>query len=629
VKVELQELDLRKEFPPPSLEEWKQAVVASLKGADFDKVMRTKTYEGITLKPIYTKEDVAGLGFTDALPGEAPHQRGNAPQGFASQGWKVAQAQTTQDLAALNREILDELSRGLSAVNLVLKHDDFPAGIELRSAEDLATALKGVDLKAAPLMVQMDMDDPDLFSWLEEFCAQTKQDLSQLDGCLGFDPTGEFARKGFLNLPLEDVWSWVGAEVARRVEKAPRLRCLSIDATVYASSGASAVQELAFALSTAIGYIQGLQASGLEIDKIAPLFQVKFSLGSNLFMEIAKIRAFRMLWSEMVKAFGGNDESRRIWIHGKTSTFNKSGYDLYVNMLRTSTEGFAGVVAGVDSLEIDRFDATLDVEATEFSKRLARNQQLILAEEAHLSRVADPAGGCYYIESLTADLASQAWKMMQELEAGGGMIRGLKAGTIHTMIDAVAQARIDAVHKRRDVFVGVNMYANPDDALPALAEASVDDSKAAVRLERGALPKRRAVEALEQFRSNMAAYGKKVFLITMGSLAEYKARADFATGFLQVGGFIVVEGTGYTDVQSAVEAARDYEAVCICSTDDKYPELVPALCAKLTDKIKILAGYPADQVEAHKQSGIDVFIHLRANLLDTLQDLAARMGVQK
>ncbi|HOD33801.1 MAG TPA: methylmalonyl-CoA mutase family protein, partial [Holophaga sp.] len=244
MKVELQELDLRKEFPPPSLEEWKQAVVASLKGADFDKVMRTKTYEGITLKPIYTKEDVAGLGFTDALPGEAPHQRGNAPQGFASQGWKVAQAQTTQDLAALNREILDELSRGLSAVNLVLKHDDFPAGIELRSAEDLATALKGVDLKAAPLMVQMDMDDPDLFSWLEEFCAQTKQDLSQLDGCLGFDPTGEFARKGFLNLPLEDVWSRVGAEVARRVEKAPRLRCLSIDATVYASSGASAVQEL-------------------------------------------------------------------------------------------------------------------------------------------------------------------------------------------------------------------------------------------------------------------------------------------------------------------------------------------------------------------------------------------------
>ncbi len=627
--MEFKELDLREEFPPPSLEAWKQAVVDSLKGADYDKVMLTKTYEGITLKPIYTKEDVRGLDFTDALPGEAPNQRGNGLEGFSNLGWKVAQAQTNPDLNALNREILDELSRGLSAVNLVLKHDDFPGGIVIRGAEDLATVLKGVDLKAAPLMTQLDMDDPDLFGWLEEFCRQTNQNLSELDGCLGYDPTGEFARKGFLNLPLEEVWNRVSAAVTHRVEKAPRLRCLSLDATVYAASGASSAQELALALSTAIGYIQGLQAGGWEIDKIAPLFQVKLSLGSNLFMEIAKIRAFRMLWSEMIKAFGGGEASRRIWIHGKTSTFNKSVYDLYVNLLRTGTEGFAGVIAGVDSLEIDRFDATLVDQASEFSRRLARNQQLILAEEAHLSKVADPAGGCYYIESLTSELAHQAWKIMQEIEAGGGMVRGLKAGTIHALIDAVAQARIDAVHKRRDVFVGVNMYANPDDPLPAFAPIPLDDSKAAVRLESGALPQRRAVEALEQFRARMSAAGKRVFLLTMGSLAEYKARADFATGFLQVGGFEVLTGTGYTDIPSAVEAARDYEAVCICSTDEKYPELVPALCAQLPGKIKLLAGQPADQVEAHKQSGIDIFIHLRANLLDTFQDLAARLGVIK
>lgn len=627
--MDLHELDLRKEFPPPSLEEWKQAVVDSLKGADFDKVMHTKTYEGITLKPIYTREDVAGLNFTDALPGEAPYQRGNASQYSGLPGWKVAQAKANPDLSALNREILDELSRGLSAVNLALKHDDFPGGIALRNATDLATALQGVDLKAAPLMAQLDMDDPDLFGWLEEFCRQTKQNLSELDGCLGFDPTGEFARKGFLNLPLEEVWIRVGAEVSRRAEKAPQLRCLSIDATVYSASGASSTQELAFALSTAIGYIQGLQSGGWEIDKIAPLFQVKLALGSNFFMEIAKIRAFRMLWSEMIKAFGGNEDSRCVWIHGKTSTFNKSAYDLYVNLLRTGTEGFSGVVAGVDSLEIDRFDAVLDAQATEFSQRIARNQQLILAEEVHLSKVADPAGGCYYVESLTAELANQAWKIMQELEAGGGMVRSLKAGTVHAMIDAMAKTRIDAVHKRRDVFVGVNMYANPDDAVPAFAPTPLDDSKAAVRLDRGALPQRRAVGAMEQFRARMAVAGKKVFLLTMGSLAEYKARADFAAGFLQVGGFQVATGTGYTEVSAAVAAARDYEAVCICGTDDSYPELVPALCAQLPDKIKLLAGYPADQVEAHKQSGIDVFIHLRANLLDTFEDLAARLGVKQ
>jgi len=622
-------LNLIKDFPLPTWEEWKQTVIDSLKGADYDKVMYTKTYEGITLKPIYLEADSKALPFIEALPGEAPYQRGNDPEHYINYGWKVAQAQTNPDLKALNKEILDELSRGLNMVNLLLAHDDYPEGIKIQSAGDLKSILKDVVLAAAPLMIQMDVDDPDIFVWLDEMLHGSGVDIRNLDGCLGYDPTGEFARKGHLNLPLETVWEIVCNAVIQRANLAPKMRCLSIDATVYEASGASSSQELAFALSTAIGYIQGLIMEGMDIDTVAPLFQVKLSIGSNFFMEIAKIRAFRMMWSEMIKAFGGSGKSQKIWIHGKTARFNKSTYDLYVNMLRTSTEGFAAVIGGVDSLEIDRFDAVLVKKASEFSKRIARNQQLILAEEAHFGKVVDAAGGCYYIESLTSELATLAWKIMQEIETAGGMIRSLKAGLIHDMIERVASARIDAVHKRRDVFVGVNMYANPDDTLTELTEIKIDQSKAAVSLERGALPKRRAVAALESFRSRILASKKSVFLLTMGTLAEYKARADFSSGFFQVGGFQVITGTGYTGIDAAIEAARGYDAICICSTDEKYPALVPALCEKLQGKTLILAGYPADMVESYKAQGIDIFIHIRANVLDTLKELAHSMGVNQ
>ncbi|NLW18095.1 MAG: methylmalonyl-CoA mutase [Candidatus Cloacimonetes bacterium] len=616
------QLDLHDEFPVPSWEEWKEKAVEALKGADYDKVMYTRTPEGITLKPIYRKEDLESLPFVNALPGDAPFQRGNSAEHDGS--WELAQAQSEADPAALNKQILAELQRGLTMVNLALAHDDNPRGVVFKTAEDFQTALNGVDLKAAPLMAQLDMDDPDLFAWLAR---QHKDEIRDLPGSLGYDPIAEYARKGFLNLSWEAAWDTLEKTVQSRIEEAPKLRAISLDGTVYESAGASSAQELGFVLASALEYLRRLTDKGMDVNRIAPLFQARLALGSNFFMEIAKIRAFRMLWNEALKAFGAEGDARKIWIHGKTGSFNKSRYDLYVNLLRTSTEGFSAVIGGVDSLEIDRFDAVVNPQAEEFAKRLARNQQLILGEEAHFSKVADPAGGCYYIENLTAQLAAQAWKLMQEIEAEGGMLKCLESGKIHEMIAGVAHARLDAVHKRRDVFVGVNMYADPNDEARPAVEDKIDDSKAAVRLSQGALPRLRAVGTLENFRARIQKAKPEVFLLTMGSLAEYKARADFSAGFLQVGGFETVTGTGYTDIDTAITAAKDYQAICICSTDDKYPELVPALCAKLKGKTLILAGYPQDMVESYKKDGIDLFIHLRANVLDTLKELAAKMEV--
>jgi methylmalonyl-CoA mutase len=624
-----EQLNLKKDFPPPKWEDWKQLVIDSLKGADYEKVMCKSTYEGITLKPIYRREDIKDLGFADSEPGQMPYVRGNDPQKLVEEGWYVAQAQTNSKLKELNRILKNELMRGLNMVNLRLKHDDFPQGIKIKSSKDLQNVLDGIDLKAAPLFIQMDIDDPDLFSFLDEYVTRQGTSLRDLKGCMGFDPTSEFARKGYMSLPLHDLWQKLSNFVIDRANRAPGLRSFIIDGTVYEAAGASSSQELAMVLSTAIGYIQGLLETGMDIDTIAKLFAVKLSLGSNFFMEIAKIRAFRLIWAEMIQAFGGSNESCKIWIHGKTAFSNKSTYDLYVNMLRTTTESFSGVIGGVDSLETDAFDLVAN-DDNPFARRIARNQQLILGEEAHFTKVADPAGGCYYIESLTAELAEISWKIMQEIEESGGMVRSLRSGKIHAMIEKTAKARIDAVHKRRDVFVGVNMYANPDDiATREIEHNTLDDSKAAVKLECGALPKLRIVSSLEDLRRRISAKAPKIMLLNIGKVSEYKARADFASGFFQVGGYSVLAEDAFADPEEAIAKANasGADAFCICSTDENYVSLVPAICSKLESKNIILAGYPKDKVEQYKADGIALFIHIRANVYDTLKDLAEKLEV--
>ncbi len=626
-------LNLKETFPPNDYNQWLQAVKDSLKGADFDKVMKTKTYEGITLKPIYTKADVADLPFTDNQPGTSPYLRGNDPQRFLQQGWLVAQNHDESDLNKLNAELLKELNLGLTAVNLTLKHEDNNRGVVFKNIDDLRTAFAGVDLLAAPLFMQLDVRDDGFLLLLEKYVDEIGVSLADLKAGIGFDPTGEFARLGYCDLPLEDFWQKLVDSVKWASEKAPGIRVLSLDGTVYEAAGASSMQELGFVLSNAIGLIQGLQYSGFTINQLAPLFQVKLSLGSNFFMEIAKIRAFRLLWAEMIKAFGGSESNQKIWIHGKTANFNKSIYDNYVNVLRTGTEGFAGVIGGVDSLEIGHFNQLTEIP-DEFSRRIARNQQIILKEEAHFGKVIDPAGGCYYIESLTSELATKAWGLMQDLESMGGMVRCLRAGKIHELIEPIAKARIEAVNKRKDVFVGINMYANPLEKEPVNgSESDVPESSKAVELDKGALPRHRAMEILENLRLSLAKSqaNKQVFLLNMGSIAEFKARADFASGFLQVGGFEVISNNGFASVSEAVQAAKasGAKAFCLCSTDDNYINLVPELRKELMGQILILAGYPTDLVESYKQQGINLFIHIRADVFNTLSQLALQMGVNQ
>lgn len=627
------ELDLLDEFPPPSYEQWRRLVEESLKGADFDKAMFTNTYEGIRLKPIYRKEDLESLTWLNSSPGQAPYVRGSDPQRFLADAWLVAQSYDEPDLKTLNKQLLADLNNGLTAITLQLKNDDHPRGVSLKTLEDMKAAFAGVDLSIAPLFAQLDIDDHGFLPLLEEYLRSQGKDLGNIKAGVGFDVSSELARKGYLSQGLEETWGLLLQSFKWAVEKAPGVRVLSLAGSVYENAGASSAQELGFLLSTAVGYIQGLQQSGYTIDQIAPRFQAQLSLGSNLFMEIAKVRAFRLLWSELIKAFGGNEESQKIWIHGRTASFNKSRLDIYVNLLRSTTEGFAGVIGGVDSLQIEPFNNLL-LKDDDTARRLARNQQLILKEEAHLDKVIDPAGGCYYIEYLTGELADRVWKLMQELEAGQGMIKALQAGKVHAMIAEVANARISAARTRKDVYVGANMYANPlEEVNYKNTEAAHVNNNPAVALEAGALPKLRVTTAFEDLRQRIAntLANKKVFLLNMGSLSEYKARSDFATGFFQVGGLEVISPSGFTQAQDAAEAAlaSGASAFCICSTDDNYSTLVPEICSRLQGRPMILAGYPKDMVETYKQQGINLFIHVKADVVSVLSQLTELMEVVK
>lgn len=625
---------LLEEFPAPTWEEWLKAAEDTLKGADFSKVMKTKTYEGISLNPIYRKEDLEKLSFLLSEPGIAPYLRGNDPEKRLRESWLVAQAQEEEDLGKLNEVILDELSRGLSAVNLILKTSDRKQGIVIGSAHDFGRILKGVDLKAAPLLIQADLEQVALLEHFQTYCREEGIDLKSLEGSIGFDPTGELARKGSLPMDLHPAWYNLLKAVKWALEHAPHLRVISIDTRCYESAGATAVQELGFALSTAIGYLDGLLEAGLTIEQVAPLFQVKLSLGSNLFMEIAKLRAFRLLWAEMIKEFGGGDAAQKIWIHARTACFNKSTFDIYTNVLRSSTETFAGVLGGADSLEVDPFDALLKT-SDEFSRRIARNQQILMGEEAHLNKVIDPAAGSYYVESLTGQLSEAAWKLMQELETEGGMIKALLSGKVHSRLAEVSKARIDAVNKRKDVFVGVNMFANPDEKAVSLRTMYQSPEKQVVKLSEGALPVLRACMDIEALRNRVLGTKPEnnlsVCMVNVGSLAVSKPRLDFAIGFFQAGSLDVINPGFFDTASEAIAAAKASGAssYCICGTDESYLSVVPEVCAALGDKALILAGYPADQVESYKQAGIDVFIHIRANLFDTLSELVNLMEVKK
>lgn len=701
------------EFPPASFESWRALVEAELKGAPFDKRMFTPTYEGITLKPIYRREDCEGLPHLNSFPGFAPFVRGASASGYLKQPWDVSQEIATPSPTEFNHSARNYISRGLNALNMVLDqatrngHDPDWAqpdevghgGLSIATVGDLDRALDGIDLERTSLFVRSGASAMPFAALLVALARKRKKTPTALRGCIEMDPLGVLSHEGKLPQSLEGAYREMAALTGWAAERAPRLQTICVHSRAWHEAGANAVQELAFVLATGVEYLREMDRRSLGVDLVAPRMRFAVTVGANFFMEIAKLRALRMLWSRAISVCGGNESAQRARLHVRTSRWNKTWYDPYNNMLRATVEAFAGVLGGCDSMQVGAFDEVVR-RPEDFSQRIARNTQLILQRECHLDHVIDPVGGSWFVESITAELAEKAWAQFQEVEKRGGMRAALQEGLPQKAVAATAAERIKAVTRRRDSIVGVNQYANPKEQLlpvpqsdsgafhkrrvqqvsthrisledeesalvleklakvvemrgngvfeacvdAVMAGATIGEITRAVRINETPCPAvtpvciSRAAWSVERLRvamdSFVAASQKRpqVFLCNMGGLRDFKARADFSRGFFSVGGYGVISPDGFKTTDEAAEAFGKAGAsvAVICSTDDRYPALVPELTKALREKrpeaLIVLAGFPQDQVEAHKRSGIDEFIHIRADAVETLSKVHERLGI--
>ncbi len=666
------------EFAPATYAEWREAAIAALKGADFDKKLFTKLVEGITLNPIYNRGDVS----VDIPPaGQFPYRRGTKALGYAEQPLIVAQSIPAKTPEDFNRRVLHDLDRGLTAVNIQL---NCRCGLRLGKQEAWDKALAGIVLDCVPVYITPGSCGLAALGMFLNTYVKGGYDLAKLSGGVLYDPLAKALSKGSLcgGKGLCAYYDQMATMTKWAVKNAPEFQTIGISGLPYADAGASAIEEVSAMLATAVAYLRAMEERGLSIDDTVKHMRFTVGIGSNLFLEIAKIRALRELWATIVKSCGGSEEAAKIKLHARTSFWSLSKVDPWVNMLRGTAQAFSAIMGGVDSLDVLPFDTAVRTP-DEFSRRIARNTQLILSGECNLDKVVDPAGGSWYIESLTNEVSHKIWDLFRDIEKEGGIAKALKSSWLQNKVNATAAKRYELADQRRQSIVGINQYVNLDEkklevteeptcckghscknAEPTLPEVvfCVDSVRKAAEagnpsclinkalcqqaeckcgepFEIEALPQRRLSERFESLLAKADAWVAEkggrpmVFFANMGPLRQHKARADFSRDFLRAGGLDVIYPAGFPTPEEAAKAAAESGTdVCvICSTDDTYPELVPAFCKALKElkpeMMIALAGYPADYVESFKAAGVDIFIHVKANCYNTLEAIQNKIGL--
>lgn len=461
-------------FPPADLDAWRTEVERLLRGAPFAKKMFTGTPEGITIGPMYTAGDTAQLPWPAHHPGQAPFVRGHQASGYREEGWKVAQELLLPTVEEFNAALRHDLQRGQTAVCLKLdrasqmgqdpdqaeKGSVGREGTSLASLAEMEKALEGVDLERTTFCVQPGASALPIAAMLGALFDRKGWDLSRLEGSLGSDPVYGLASLGILPVNLEQLYDELAILTRWAEARAPRVATLPIHELPWHQGGADCSLGLGLTLATAVAAIRAMEKRGLAPEDVLGRITFRMVVGTDFFMEIAKLRALRLLWSDIAAACGCSAEQGKVQVHAQTSPRCLTVLDAHVNLLRTTTMAMSAVLAGVDSLQVSPFDE-VDSLPDAFSRRIARNIQLILAEECHFDQVIDPAGGSWYADKLTAEVAEKAWAVFQEIEAGGGVLAGLQAGTIQQRIADKARERQDRLATGREVLVGTTRSVNP------------------------------------------------------------------------------------------------------------------------------------------------------------------------
>ena len=605
-----------KDFPAVSTQEWEEKIHEDLKGADYEKRLVWKTTDGITARPYYRSEHLESLSHMGTLPGEAPFVRGTKTR---DNDWDIRQDFEEEDITAANALARNAIEKGVQAVGLNA------LGAENKS--QIAALLEGIDPSRTAVHFIHGKDYPTLLNQFLEI-AEGKQ----CRGSLNFDPLGYFLLYGQPYGNLGENMEQAVSLLKSAMTKQPAFRVITVNGQHYHNAGASIVQELAFSLSQGNEYLATLTSKGFRVDEITPLMQFRLAVGSNYFLEIAKLRAVKILWSKIVEQYKPATESaRKISLHMVTSTWNKSVYDPYVNLLRTTTEAMSAAIAGVDSITVNPFDITFK-KSDDFSLRVARNQQIVLKHESYFSKVVDPAAGSYYIETLTDSIASAAWDLFVATEEMGGFVSAVETGFIREAIEKTCQKRDMDIAMRKQVFVGTNQY-------PSAGERMLDKLQPTARVEDlGGLKPYRGPQAFEAIRLAVENHEQKgfdtpkVFLLTYGNLVMRKARAGFSTNFFGVAGYEIREGAGYKNPADGVKDALAYKAdiVVLCSSDEEYAELLESVAQikKAAPKTQVVvAGNPRELMEQLDQAGAGHFIHLRTNALEALSRFNAILDI--
>ena len=605
------------EFPPVPTEKWEEVITADLKGADYERKLVWKTGEGFNVRPYYRAENLEGIKFLGSQAGEFPYVRGT----HAHNRWRVHQTVSVVCPKEANAEALKILNAGVDSLGFCIASADF-------SAADLDMLLKDICIPA----VEITFCGEKMANVAELVLAKVeKEGIAKEDVRIAFciDPLVKgLSSKGDFCSPNGEKCIARIVELIHKTKEYKHVRIVTVAGQTFGNSGSTIVEELAFTLSAGHDYLVRLTDAGLDVDAAARKLRFSFSVSSNYFMEIAKFRAARMLWANIVKGYGpAKNCACKMQIHAETSRWNQTVYDPDVNMLRGTTEAMSATIAGVHSLEVMPFDASFE-NPTEFSKRIARNVELLLKNESHFDQVVDPAGGSYYVENLTQSIAAEAWKLFLEIEEKGGYTEAYKAGLIVERIKASAAAKDKNIATRRQTLLGANQYPNfTEVAGKEITAESVTRKQA----EGNVLVPYRGAMAFEEMRLQVDRSGKepKAFMLTCGNLGMARARSQFSCNFFACAGIKVIDNTYFKSIEEGAKAALESKAqiVVVCASDDDYAEAAPKVKELLGGKaILVVAGAPACAPELEAQ-GITNFINVKSNVLETLKFYLKEMGI--
>lgn len=604
-------LPLSADFPDQDETRWRALAEAALKGASWDRLV-ARTADGTPIQPLYREPDVATAEDQSGAPGQAPFVRGATATRDAFLPWQIRQLIEARDVKTAHAEIMADLERGVSSVEIA-------AGVA-KSAADMTALIDGVLVDLAP--VALDSGSLEEAQWL----AAALKDVGEAAAPPAFniDPVGALMRDGVI---AEDALKNAAAFAFSQRAIFPRATWFRADGRPVHEAGGSESQEIAAALSSGIAALRALTNAGFSVDEAGPAILFTVAVGPDILVETSKLRALRLTWARVMEAAGAKPEARAAQIHAVTSRRMMTRHDAWTNMLRTTAAAFGAAVGAADAITVLPFTDALGLP-TPFSRRVARNTQLMLMEESRLGHVIDPAGGAWFVEKLTRDLAGEAWKEMQGIEAQGGIVDALKNGVVQHEVELIRQKRQKAFATRRESVTGVTDFPLLGANIPVTAGARAASSPKA-----GALTPIRWAEPFEALRDKGEAAKADVFFATLGPLAEFSARSNFAKNLFAVGGVAAIGNEDvHADGPALVETFRKSgrKVAVLCGSDARYASDAVTIAEELKAAGAlwvVYAGKAADEAPL-RTAGVDQFVFAGQDALEALKTLHAALGIQ-